>query len=52
MTTIKIKNNNYQNKKALWKERFPHKALDMIIQINTYAFLIQLTIHAPTSVVP
>ena len=22
MTIIKIKNNNYQNKKALWKERF------------------------------
>lgn len=33
MTIIKIKNNNYQNKKALWKERFPHKALDMIIHI-------------------
>ncbi len=33
MTTIKIKNNNYQNKKALWKELFPHKALDMIIHI-------------------
>lgn len=33
MTTIKIKNNNYQNKKALWKKLFPHKALDMILHI-------------------
>ena len=33
MTTIHIKNYNYQNKKALWKKRFLHKALDMIIHI-------------------
>lgn len=33
MTTIRIK-------KALWKERFPHKALDMIIQYDYSHFML------------